>query len=47
MKAQIKKIGVYKTDNEYYNVTINQTDLGKFEKSELRHLIEILDNAIH
>lgn len=47
MKAEIKKLGVYKTDNEYYNITINQTDLGKFEKSEVRHLIEILDKAIH
>lgn len=32
-----------KFDNEFVNININ----GRFEKSEVRHLIEQLDNIIH
>ena len=32
-----------KFDNEFINLEIT----GKFEKSEIRHLIERLDNIIH
>ena len=38
-----------KEDRDFYNLTFktnNSTIEGKFERSEIRHLIQILDNAI-
>lgn len=38
-----------KEDKDWYNLTFktyNSTIEGKFERSEIRHLIQILDNAI-
>lgn len=46
MKAKIVKSSVYKTDNQYYNITINNINIPKLERSEIRHLISILDNEI-
>lgn len=49
MKATIKKITKYqsKYDNEFFELSINDKIIGTYEKSELRHLIEIIDNTIH
>ncbi len=49
MKATIQKTNVYKNkyDNEYYDITIDGITFENKEKSEVRHLIEILDNEIH
>ena len=33
-------------EKDYYNLTINMICVGKFERSELRHIIEVIDNAI-
>lgn len=49
MKATVTKTSKYKTkqDNEYFDVTINGITHEHLEKSEIRHLIQILDNTIH
>ena len=47
MKATIQKTSKYSTENEYYDVTINNITHERLEKSEVRHLIQILDNEIH
>ena len=31
---------------DYYLLIINDKSLGEFEKSQLRHIIETIDNAI-
>jgi len=31
---------------DYYLLIINDKSLGEFEKSQLRHIIEVIDNAI-
>jgi hypothetical protein len=31
---------------DYYLLIIDDKSLGEFEKSQLRHIIEIIDNAI-
>lgn len=31
---------------DYYHVVIGNVNLGVFEKSDIRHLIETLDNSI-
>lgn len=44
-----KKESKYDTDKDMYHLTFktyNAEITGKFEKSEIRHLIEKLDNAI-
>ena len=33
-------------EKDYYNLTINLQWVGKFERSELRHIIQDIDNAI-
>ena len=33
-------------EKDYYNLTINMIWAGKFERSELRHIIEQIDNKI-
>ena len=33
-------------DKDIYNLTINGNYIGQFERSEIRHLIEQLDNNI-
>jgi len=44
-----KKENKHDTDKDMYHLTFktyNAEVKGKFEKSEIRHIIEILDNAI-
>ena len=44
-----KKENKHDTDKDIYHLTFktyNAEVTGKFEKSEIRHIIEILDNAI-
>mgnify|MGYP003670443705 FL=1 len=31
---------------DYYLLIINDISLGEFEKSQLRHILEVIDNAI-
>ncbi len=31
---------------DYYLLIVNDISLGEFEKSELRHILEVIDNAI-
>ena len=33
-------------EKDYFNLTINLQWVGKFERSELRHIIQDIDNAI-
>ena len=33
-------------EKDYYNLTINMILVGRFERSELRHIIEQIDNKI-
>ena len=49
MKATVQKVSKYKSKlgNEYFDVTINGVTHEHLEKSEIRHLVGILDNAIH
>ena len=42
MKPGIKPAGL----KDHFLLTINDTTIGPFERSELRHLIEIIDNGI-
>lgn len=42
MNAEVKKV-----EKDYYQLNVNGNDLGTLERSELRHLIEIIDNAIN
>ncbi len=35
-----------KTRKDYYLLIVNDVGLGEFEKSQLRNLIEIIDNEI-
>jgi len=39
----VKCINVRK---DYYLLIVNDISLGEFEKSQLRHIIETIDNAI-
>lgn len=48
MKATIEKSSKNKSkyDNEYFDINIEGLELKKIERSEVRHLIQILDNGI-
>ena len=35
-----------KVRKDYYLLIIDDKSLGEFEKSELRHILEVIDNAI-
>ena len=35
-----------KVRKDYYLLIINDVTLGEFEKSQLRHILEVIDNAI-
>jgi len=35
-----------KVRKDYYLLVINDISLGEFEKSDLRHIIEVIDNSI-
>ena len=41
------KVTITENDaNDYYDLSINGVILGTWERSDLRHLIEVIDNAI-
>ena len=42
----MNKIEITPTKKDYYNLTINGVDFPKWERSELRALIEKIDNEI-
>lgn len=48
MKATITPISKKKSkfDNLYFDITINGVLIENMERSDIRHLIEILDNGI-
>jgi len=35
-----------KVRKDYYLLIVNDISLGEFEKSQLRHILEVIDNAI-
>jgi len=35
-----------KVRKDYYLLIVKNVSLGEFEKSELRHILEVIDNAI-
>ena len=37
---------IKKVDKDHYELDVKGINLGIFERSELRHLIEIIDNTI-
>jgi len=41
-----RQIIVTPIKKDHYHLIIGNTNLGLFERSELRHLIEIIDNSI-
>lgn len=42
MKVEIEKTN----EKDHYKLSINNTKLGTFERSELRHIIQEIDNEI-
>ena len=48
MKASIKKVSKYKSkyDNNYFDFEIDGVQFKGYERSKIRHLIQILDNGI-
>ena len=40
------KIEITASKKDHYYLTINKIKLGEFERSDLRHLIEKIDNQI-
>lgn len=43
--AEVRCIPVL-TQKDYFNLTVGMKWVGKFERSELRYIIEQIDNAI-
>lgn len=41
-----RNIKIEKTDKDYFTLTISSINLGRFERSDIRDMIEQLDNAI-
>jgi len=42
----MENIKCIKVRKDYYLLIINDVTLGEFEKSKLRHILEVIDNAI-
>ena len=40
------EIEITDSRKDHYYLTINKIKLGEFERSDLRHLIEVIDNHI-
>jgi len=40
------EIEINNSSKDYFYLTINRIRLGEFERSDLRHLIETIDNKI-
>lgn len=47
LNSQVAKesIDVINTKEDHYKIKINGIDLGEWEKSQIRHFIEVLDNC--
>ena len=43
----MNNIEINKVDNDYWHIKVNGVDFGTWEQSQIRHLIEKLDNEIH
>jgi hypothetical protein len=41
-----RKYKMYTSRKDYYLLVVNDVSLGEFEKSDLRHIIEVIDNSI-
>lgn len=39
-------VALDKTKKDHYKLKINNVDLGEFERSDLRHIIQQIDNKI-
>lgn len=39
-------IELSKVEKDYYELKINGTSIGTWERSDLRHLIQVIDNEI-
>ena len=46
MTYNMRSFKINKTDKDYFVITISGVNLGKFERSDIRHIIELMDNAI-
>lgn len=46
MRDQNSTLTIMETKKDHYAVSLKGTFLGEFERSELRHIIEQIDNAI-
>jgi len=42
----MRQFKIEQIEKDYYIITISGVNLGKFERSEVRHLIETFDNII-
>ena len=46
MTYNMRSFKIEKTDKDYFVITISGVNLGKFERSDIRHIIEQMDDAI-
>ena len=46
MSCSMRSFKIEKTEKDYFVITISGVNLGKFERSDVRHIIEQMDNAI-
>ena len=46
MSCNMRSFKIEKTDKDYFVITISGVNLGKFERSDIRHIIEQMDDAI-
>lgn len=46
MSCNMRSFKIEKTDKDYFVINISGVNLGKFERSDIRHIIEQMDNAI-
>jgi len=46
MSCNMRSFKIEQTDKDYFVITISGVNLGKFERSDIRHIIEQMDDAI-
>lgn len=46
MNCNMRSFKIEQTDKDYFVITISGVNLGKFERSDIRHIIEQMDDAI-
>ncbi len=46
MSCNMRRFSINKTDKDYFVITISGVNLGKFERSDIRYIIEQMDDAI-